>query len=115
MQQILLQNATAIVLQNASVPSLQNATLLLQNVRVITKCDNFITKCDSYFKMPRLLQNALVQNGINVTSFGVNSKDSRHSEKMIVFMVLTERTKKIGDNQGEPAIRYNANNLKEKI
>ena len=39
MQQILLQNATAILLQNASGFLVQNATVLLQNATVITKCD----------------------------------------------------------------------------
>ena len=53
MRQILLQNATAILLQNAPEvyykmrqlfyykmrQLLQNATILLQNARVITKCD----------------------------------------------------------------------------
>ena len=56
----LLQNATDVItkcdrslLQNASV-------FLLQNVTVITNCDNFITKYDSYYKMQRLLQIATV-------------------------------------------------------
>ena len=66
----LLQNATDIIakydsyfftkydkslLQNPSNFLLQNATVSLQNVAVITKCDDFITKCESH-KMPRLLQ-----------------------------------------------------------
>ena len=56
MRQILLQNTTAILLQqtlwrNASDFLLQNATVLLQNVIAITKCDDFVTKCGSYYKM----------------------------------------------------------------
>ena len=43
------------LLQNASGFLLQNATVLLQNVTVITNCDDFITKCGSYYKMQRLL------------------------------------------------------------
>ena len=39
---------------------LQNATVLLQIATVITKYIDFIKKCDSYYKMRRLLQNALV-------------------------------------------------------
>ena len=36
---------------------LQNTSgFLLQNVTVITKCNNFITKSDSFYKMQRLLQ-----------------------------------------------------------
>ena len=46
MQQILIENATAILLQNATI---------------ITKCLDFITKCDNHYKLRRLLQNALVQ------------------------------------------------------
>ena len=71
----LLQNATDFItkydryfvtkcdrslLQNESDFLLQNATVLLQNVTVITS-DDFITKCDSYYKMRRLLQIATVQ------------------------------------------------------
>ena len=57
MQQKLLQNASGFLSQNAKN--------LLQNVTVITKCDNFITKCDSYYKtfcnvLQRLLQLATV-------------------------------------------------------
>ena len=58
MQQILLQNATAILLQHATefylqnVPGflLKNRTVLLQNANVTTNCDNAITKCDNYYK-----------------------------------------------------------------
>ena len=49
MRQILLQNTTAI---------------LLQNVRVITNCDNFITNCDRYYKMRCLLQIATAQGKV---------------------------------------------------
>ena len=45
------------LLQNASV-------FLLQNVTVISKCDDFITNCDKYYKMRRLLQNAPVRTYI---------------------------------------------------
>ena len=73
----LLQNATDIItkcdsyfitkcdrslLQNASAFLLQNATVLLQNTKVITNCDNFIIKCDSHYKMRRLLQIATVHS-----------------------------------------------------
>ena len=72
----LLQNATDFItkcnsyfitkrnrslLQNTSGFLSKNATVLLQNVIVITKCSNFITKCDSYYKMRRLLRTATVQ------------------------------------------------------
>ena len=72
----LLQNTTNIItkydsyfiaksdkrlLQNATGFLLQNATVLLQNVIVITNCDHFLTKCDSYYKIRRLLQIATVQ------------------------------------------------------
>ena len=50
-----------ILLQNKSGFLLENATVLLQNVTVITNRDDFITKCDSYYKMWRLLQIAIVQ------------------------------------------------------
>ena len=50
------------LLQNASGFLLQNATVLLQNVTVITKYNDFITKCDSYYKMRRLLQIATVRS-----------------------------------------------------
>ena len=50
------------LLQNASGFLFQNATVLLQNATVITKCVEFFTKCDSYYKIPRLLQNVLVQS-----------------------------------------------------
>ena len=62
MQQILLsQNANTILLQTGTklycqmrqVFLLQNATVLLQNVTFITKCNDFITN-----KLQRLLQNA---------------------------------------------------------
>ena len=49
------------LLQNTSGFLSKNATVLLQNVIVITKCSNFITKCDSYYKMRRLLRTATVQ------------------------------------------------------
>ena len=65
--EILLQNATEIItkcdkslLQNALGILFQNATVLLQNVTVVTKCVDFITNCNSYYKMRRLLQNALI-------------------------------------------------------
>ena len=48
------------LLQNVSGFLLQNATILLQNVTVITNCDNFITKFDSYYKMRCSLQIATV-------------------------------------------------------
>ena len=48
------------LLQIASGFLLQNATFVLQNVAVITKCEDFITICDSYYKMQRLLQIAIV-------------------------------------------------------
>ena len=72
----LLQNATDIItksdsylitkfdkslLQNASGFSLQNVTVLLQNARVIKKCNDCIKKYDSYYKMRRFLQIATVQ------------------------------------------------------
>ena len=56
-----ITNCDKNLLQNASGFSLQNATALLQNVTVISNCDNFITKCDSYYKMRRSLQIATVQ------------------------------------------------------
>ena len=63
----LLQNATEIItkcdkslLQNALGILFQNATVLLQNVTVVTKCVDFIINCNSYYKMRRLLQNALI-------------------------------------------------------
>ena len=74
----LLQNATDVITkcdsyfttkygrslqQNRSVFLLENATVLLQNVTVITNGDNFITKCDSYYKMRRLSQIATVHTG----------------------------------------------------
>ena len=37
-----------ILLQNVAAISLQNATVLLQNVIVIIKCDLFVTNCNSY-------------------------------------------------------------------
>ena len=37
------------LLQNVSDFLLQNG--FLQNVRIISKCDDFIRKCDSYYKM----------------------------------------------------------------
>ena len=49
------------LLQNVSGFLLQNATVLLQNVKVITDCNDFTTKCDSYYKMGRLLKIATVQ------------------------------------------------------
>ena len=52
MRQILSQNASGFLLQNA--------IFLLQNVTVITNCDDFITKCGIYYKMQRLLQIATV-------------------------------------------------------
>ena len=45
------------LLQNASV-------FLLQNVTVISKCDDFITNLDKYYKMRSLLQNASVRTYI---------------------------------------------------
>ena len=39
------------LLQNVSGFLLQNATVLLQNVKVITNCNDFTTKCDNYYKM----------------------------------------------------------------
>ena len=45
------------LLQNASV-------FLLQNVTVISKCDDFITNFDKYYKMRSLLQNASVRTYI---------------------------------------------------
>ena len=71
----LLQNATdtikcdsyfitrcdKIFLQNESGFLLRKATVLLENTTVITKYIDIIIKCDSYYKMLRLLQNALVQ------------------------------------------------------
>ena len=65
----LLQNATDIITKCDSYFItkcdrsflLQNATVLLQNVIIIRKCDDFITKCDSYYKMRSLLQIATVQ------------------------------------------------------
>ena len=78
----LLQNATDIItkcdsyfipkcdrslLQIASGFFLQNATVLLQNLTVITYCDDFITKYDSYHKMRPLIQIATVQAYIKST------------------------------------------------
>ena len=52
----LLQNATDIITKR-DIDLLQDAPgLLLQNMTVITNCENLITKCDSYYKMRRLLQ-----------------------------------------------------------
>ena len=65
-QQILLQNATAVLLQNA--------TVLLQNATVITNCDDFISKCDSYYKMRRLLQIATLQFGYGVLLFTISQE-----------------------------------------
>ena len=50
---ILLQSGTKFYYQMRQVFLLQNATVLLQNVTVITKCDSLITN-----KLQRLLQNA---------------------------------------------------------
>ena len=47
----------------------KNATVLLQNVTVITKCNDFITKCDSYYKMRRLLQIATVYSSLKLKLF----------------------------------------------
>ena len=59
---------------------LQNAKVLLQNATVITKCDNFITKYDSYYKMLRLLQNAMLQYIIALASNG-----NRLFSKLILY------------------------------
>ena len=63
----LLQNATNTITKCGSYfitkcdkSLLQDATVLLQNMTVITNCDDFITKCHSYYKMLRLLQIATV-------------------------------------------------------
>ena len=69
MQQMLLQNATAVLLENATkvyykfrqVFYYKNAIILLQNATVIAKCDDFIIKYDCYYKMQRLLQIATVR------------------------------------------------------
>ena len=68
----LLQNARDIItkcdrslLKNASAFLLQNATVLLQNVTVITNYDDFMTKSDSCYKMRRLLQIATLQCSCN--------------------------------------------------
>ena len=78
----LLQNATDVItkcdsyfipkcyrslLQIASGFFIQNATVLLQNLTIITNCDDFITKYDSYHKMLPLLQIATVQAYIKST------------------------------------------------
>ena len=61
MRQILSQYATAILLENATEVYYKiRQIFLLQNVTVITNCDDFITKCNSYYNMPRLLQIATV-------------------------------------------------------
>ena len=52
MQQILLQNATAILLQNTTeVYYKMRPVFFLQNVTFITKYDNFIIKSDVYYKL----------------------------------------------------------------
>ena len=51
---ILLQNESGFLL-------LPKATVLLENTTVITKYVDIIIKCDNYYRMLRLLQNALVQ------------------------------------------------------
>ena len=38
--------------------------IILQNETVITKCDDFFAKYDCYYKMRRLLQNALVHSRV---------------------------------------------------
>ena len=64
-RQMLLQNVTAILFSKCDRNLLQNATVLLQNVTVITKCDDFMTKRDSYYKMQRLSQIATVHSQRN--------------------------------------------------
>ena len=59
MQQMLLWNATVILLQNVTKvycklrPAFyyKNATVLLQNMTVITKCDDFVKKYNVCIKM----------------------------------------------------------------
>ena len=54
---------------------LQNAIVLLQNVTVITNCDDFITKCNSYYKMRRLWQIATVHTDFfQITCFKESKK-----------------------------------------
>ena len=76
----LLQNATDVItkndsyfiikcdknlLQNAPGFLLQIATVLLQNVKVITNYDDSITKCNICYKMRRLLQIATVRRALS--------------------------------------------------
>ena len=44
------------LLQNASGFLLQNATVLIQNLTAITKCDDLIQNCYCYYKMRGLLK-----------------------------------------------------------
>ena len=67
------------LLQNASDLLLQKETVSLQNVAVITKCDDFITKCKSY-KIPRLLQKCVgTTSAQEIACFSKNFTIHEHS------------------------------------
>ena len=54
-QQILLQNATAVLFQNVTKVRYKMRKFFLEIATFITKCIDFITKCNSYCKLGRLL------------------------------------------------------------
>ena len=77
MQQILLENVTAILLQN--VTEVYNKTRQI----FYCKMDSFITKCDIYYEMRLLLQIATIH------SYNKLSKELSHSKKVrLIFKTL---------------------------